>query len=57
MIGISGGYTWGILDADFNLIDTYEGTERVEGYTRQGICCDANKFKFGWRNRKYQCRR
>lgn len=50
VIGISGGYDFGVLDSMYNTIDIFEGTERVEGYTKQGMCSDDNYIYFVYHN-------
>lgn len=47
VVGISGGQTFRILDADFNTVGgPYEPTTRTEGYTRQGVSCDEDYIYF-----------
>ena len=47
VIGLSGGQTFRIVDADFKAVsDVFQPTEQTSGYTTQGCACDENYIYF-----------
>ena len=47
VIGLSGGQTFRIVDADFKAVgEVFQPTEQTKGYTTQGCACDDNYIYF-----------